>query len=128
MEIGVSIAAEILFKSPRLSLSRPTLLHISLRIGLLDAETAAKGAATFPYSEMLKSTEALVSMNNKCTISSLYWHLSPLPRGIPWKFSTLSREPGKLLTGYITCLTTTAFPFLSRPGLLNSYGWRSRRY
>ena len=30
---------------------------------------------------MLKPTEALDPMNNKCTISSLYWHLGPLLGG-----------------------------------------------
>lgn len=32
----------------------------------------------FLHDEMLKPTEALDPMNNKCTISSLYWHLGPL--------------------------------------------------
>lgn len=32
----------------------------------------------FLHDEMLKPTEALDPMNNKCTISSLCWHLGPL--------------------------------------------------
>lgn len=76
----------------------------------------------FLHDEMLKPTEALDPMNNKCTISSLYWHLGPLLGDGPKKFSTLSGRPGKLLTGYITCLTTTGFPFLSQGRFLNSYG------
>lgn len=83
---------------------------------------------------MLKPTEALVSMNNKCTISILYWHLGHLAPRRPAKFSTLSGEAGKLLTGYITCLTTAVFPFfiaartfkllrLAQPPLLEISRW-----